>query len=502
MEEQTYVPKEYSAKGRELLFGIAVLLCGLLLSNFTVYGGFNLGFAIAVWATLLATTGYLLRCGHKLTGYSAALLGLSLAIAASFPRGQDSLVKLVMVVFLLVGSNLGLCLLAGQNHHRPGDPRSLLDAAFSLFNLGVGELSPATRGLSSALKRSGPMGQKATAILVGLGVCVPILIIMVPLLMRADAAFEGLMDLLPSFSLAELLCTGILGFLAAAVLYTQGVALHGYDRADTPGPAPAKGVSTLTINTVLTGVSLLYCLYLASQLAYFAGGFSGILPEGYTLAQYARRGFFEMAWLCAIDLALMALALGLSRKKDPAPLSTRLLCLFLGLVTLFLVATASAKMFFYIGAYGLTRLRVLTQVVMLFLALTTVLVCIRLFVPRLAYMKAVVLCALILGAAVSWADVDTVVAKYNVDAYLSGQLETVDVNYLNSLTGGALPHILRLSEEAPDPEIAQMARDVLSHRFESPAEDFRGWNYVNHIAAQLVPFPEDTQEVSFVETQP
>ena len=39
-------------------------------------------------------------------------------------------------------------------------------------------------------------------------------------------------------------------------------------------------------------------------------------------------------------------------------------------------------------------------------------------------MKGAVICALILGCVTFWADVDTQVARYNVRAYQSGQLET------------------------------------------------------------------------------
>jgi hypothetical protein len=173
------------------------------------------------------------------------------------------------------------------------------------------------------------------------------------------------------------------------------------------------------------------------------------------------------------------------KRDGPAPLSTRILCAFIGVVTVFLVCTASAKMFLYIGSFGLTRLRVLTQVIMVFLGITTVLVAVWLFVPRLPYMKAVLLCALILGCAVSWADVDTVVAAYNVNAYQNGQLETVDLPYLKTQGESAVPYIAQLAGDA-DPEIAEDAAEFLVWGYYEGCQDFRDWNYVNHIAAQYI----------------
>ena len=149
------------------------------------------------------------------------------------------------------------------------------------------------------------------------------------------------------------------------------------------------------------------------------------------------------------------------------------------------VVAANAKMFLYIGSYGLTRLRVLTEVIMLWLGITTLLVSIWLFVPRLAYMKAVLLSALVIGGGVLWADVDTVVAHYNVSAYQSGVLETVDVYYLDRLGNSAVPYLQLLTKDR-DPDIAKQATNLLQRQHVSPAEDFREWNYVNHAADRLL----------------
>ena len=67
-------------------------------------------------------------------------------------------------------------------------------------------------------------------------------------------------------------------------------------------------------------------------------------------------------------------------------------------------------------------------------------------------MQIVVLAVLAVGCFTGWMDVDTQVARYNVDAYLSGQLTTVDVDHLGGLSEGAVPQLARLLE-APDPQV-------------------------------------------------
>lgn len=474
---------------RELVFGVLILFAGWALCNSVLFTNLDLGFALFSTLTILCSTLYLCISGHKLTGYTGSLLLLSLVICGSFARSDDGFVKFVMFCFLIISTNLALTALCGQNRRSVAGISSLLDVPRTIFRLGFGKLPQSLRGIHHSLHSSGAAGKKGGAVALGLAIAVPLLAIVISLLIRADAAFDALLQQLPDWNLAEIIVSMLLGSGLALFLYVRGTALH-----HTPQPLPAKkakrGIPVPTVNTVLIAVSVVYIVYLVSQLAYFSGGFSGILPKEYTLAEYARRGFFELAWLCAINLCILTLAVGLVKKENVAPLLTRLICLFIGIVTLFLAVSASAKMFLYIGSYGLTRLRVLTQVIIFFLGVTTIFVCIWLFVPKMHYMKFILLTALIIGAAVAWADVDTVVTRYNVHAYQNGTLESIDVWYLNELGDGAVPYIALLQNDA-DPNVAEAARDILSHTYHDAASDFRHWNYVSHIAKDYFPVPGD-----------
>lgn len=473
----------YPTGKRELFFGLSILFCGLALANSVCFAGFQLGYAVVQSLCILASVIYLWASGRKIGAYSGSLLALSLVIAAGFARSDDGFVKFVMVCFLFVAVNLGLCLQAGQNRRDPAGITSLLDAPSVFFMLGFGKLSEAFRGLREAMRNGGKVSKNTGAVLVGALLAIPLLVIVVLLLISADAAFAGLVGTLPTVNISEVMMTVIFGAGTACVLYTRGAAL----RHNTPTKRTAIariGIHHLTVNTVLVMVCLVYLVYLLSQLAYFAGGFSGILPNGYTMAQYARRGFFEMAWLCAINLGLIALTVGLVRKTGKTPLSTRILCLFIGIVTLFFVAAASAKMAMYISSYGLTRLRVLTEVIMVFLGLATLIVCIWLFAPKMSYMKVVLLIALVMGAAVLWADVDTVVARYNVQAYQSGALESVDVEYLTTLSAGAVPYIAELAKDGNTAAQAFMEKDRSVYYWDEALHDLRSWNWADWLAGQ------------------
>lgn len=472
---------------REAIFCLAILLLGLFLANSALFGGANLGFALARMGCTAAAAIYLFRSGCKGNWYYRTLLGLCFVILPGFARSDDGFVKFVMCCFLFVATNLALGGMAGKNLWNPAGIRSLTDPFRHFFSLGFGKLGYSFRGIRDAIREGDEGIRNSGAVLLGLAIAAPLLFVMVPLLMRADAAFEGLLDLLPDYDFQEIFATVIFGCGAACVLYTRSVGLVHAETEPQPVPGNRKGLSPLTVNTALAAVCALYVVYLLSQLAYFVGGFSGILPEGYSLAEYARRGFFEMAWLCAINLSVMVFGISVTEKKDgKTPLMTRIACLFLGLVTLFFVFAAGAKMVLYIGTYGMTRLRVLTMVIMAFLGLTTAIVSIWLFLPKLPYMKIVVITAMVMGAAVLWADVDSVVAGYNVDAYLSGRLETVDVDHLSGLGTGAVPHLDRLAREAEDPMVREYAENVLRDWWIYTRHGLQAWNYTDHVAREIL----------------
>jgi hypothetical protein len=122
---------------------------------------------------------------------------------------------------------------------------------------------------------------------------------------------------------------------------------------------------------------------------------------------------------------------------------------------------------------------------MLFFGITTAIVMVWLFVPKLPYMKAVILTALIIGALVIWLDVDTIVASYNVNAYLSGKLD-LDWAYMCSLNSSSAPHIARLAQEAPSGHIRSLAQNYMEHL--RPLEmDLRNWNLADALKQNLLP---------------
>ena len=108
-------------------------------------------------------------------------------------------------------------------------------------------------------------------------------------------------------------------------------------------------VIAITVNLVLLVVYLLYC---GIQVIYLFMR-QGTLPEGYTYSSYAHEGFFQLVFVCLINIMLVLLC----RKYSADNLVLKsLLCLISG-CTYVMIASAAYRMYLYIGAYKLTFLR-------------------------------------------------------------------------------------------------------------------------------------------------
>lgn len=467
MEETPILPRFPMGK-REAFYAVFLFFINLLLWDSLLYGGgFNLGFSLGILGILGTTAWYLKSSGARFGGYNRSLLILTAVIAAGYARSGDETLKVLLLPPMTLGASLAFLLAAGQNRRDPGTLGTLLDSFRGIFPLGFGSMGPAVRGMrmpgSAEKKQVGPA-------LLGLLLAVPVVGVLIFLLTRADAAFAAIFAHFPKIQLPEPILDLIFGAFFGLLFYAHGLGLKNRQPPE-PAPVHPSPLKSLTVNILLGAACAVYAVFFLSQFAYLSGGFAGILPEGFTAAEYARRGFFEMAWLGALNLCLMVLAL------KPGDRVTKWLSLALGAVTVVLCTLAAAKMVLYITRFGLTRLRVITMAFMVFLGAAAVFVSIRLFRKNFGYMKGAVLAALILGAALLWADVDRVVADYNVRAYESGSLETIDLEHLGTLGDGALPALKRLSQ-TQDKAVAREAGELLRERLESrePIADFRFWN--------------------------
>ena len=131
------------------------------------------------------------------------------------------------------------------------------------------------------------------------------------------------------------------------------------------------------------------------------------------------------------------------------------------LCTLVLISTAVAKLIMYIDSYGLTQKRIYAMWLMALIAIVFLLIALGQFIRKF---KTVALCftvAVVMFAGLAVCNVNALCAQYNADRYLSGTLETIDVQAMKELGDSAVPSLVRVVTEM-DPEKDPKLKDQIT----------------------------------------
>lgn len=193
-----------------------------------------------------------------------------------------------------------------------------------------------------------------TAIMTGLAIAIPLVIVLAILLASADAVFASFFDVgLDTGAIVRHVVFLGGGAWATAALLRRG------SRTTEPAIEPATGVSATVGNVVLGAVAATFTLYAASRLLALTSMAERIADtRGLTWAEYARTGFFQLLAVAAITLVVLVSVLGWCDEGTQQQARTRRR---LGLLTVILVigivVDAVHRLSGYEAAYGLTMLR-------------------------------------------------------------------------------------------------------------------------------------------------
>ena len=168
-------------------------------------------------------------------------------------------------------------------------------------------------------------------------------------------------------------------------------------------------------------------IYILSQAAYFFSAFSGKLPDGtgITIAEYARRGFFELAGVAALNLALIAVTVLFSRRNGKKFSKViKVFDLFLCAFNILLSAVSMSKIVLYMNEMGLTHKRIYVFLIDIAMIIAFLCVAVRLFNEKFPYMKVITGTLCVIITVLSLFGVNGIIVKYNTEKYLSGKIKS------------------------------------------------------------------------------
>ncbi|ONI84009.1 hypothetical protein ALI22I_34585 [Saccharothrix sp. ALI-22-I] len=292
-----------------------------------------------------------------------------------------------------------------------------------------------------------------------------LLVVFVPLLAGADAAFA---DLLGSVVPDESSGQPIILFLAVG-LCTVGACYLRVSPVNLESAAVLdRTVARRDWMLPVGALVLLFATFVAVQInTLFAGDEHVITTADLTYADHARNGFWQLLAVTVLTLGVIAIV---ARRAHLDSATDRkwlrgLLGALSGL-TLVIVASALTRMWLYQQAYGFTVLRVLVSACELWLGVIYLLVLaagVRLEAGWLA--RAVVGTGFATLVGLAALNPDRFIAERNIDRW--HETQKIDIWYLGRLSDDALPALASLPPDLRD--------CALAFRRVEP-DDWREWN--------------------------
>ena len=470
----------FDRKPSDLVMAAVLILLSIFGVSAVFWDGIALGYTI-VYLLFFACVWIFLKNKAQKPNLAFTVCGaLSAVCSLSFCVTSNMFLKSVILIVTAVSALLFFASLSGRQYQKSdtGFIEYGLDIIIKIF----GDLSAVAK---SFFAKKDKKSKVFISVIIGVACALPALIVIIPLLLKSDEAFYSLIHSLFD-DLTTTIQKTIFG-VAVSVFVIGAVFSIKYNTEESQKTALSIKANNISILSFLCVLSLVYIVYLFSQLAYFFSAFSSILPENYefTYSEYARRGFFELCVISAINLLIVFVVSVISNKtKKKIPLLLRVPCTFIISFTLIIIFTAFSKMVMYINAYGFTVKRVLVSAFMIWMAVLFITLIIRIFTNKPDVLIIGLLTALIILSVLGIGNVNAQVAKYNYNAYRGGNIK-MDVEYMSELGDEGVPYLYKLSKSS-DKGISKQAKKELSHKKDEYKKSIFNYSYSYYKAKKVL----------------
>ncbi|MBR0142717.1 MAG: DUF4173 domain-containing protein [Clostridia bacterium] len=479
MEKKAVAASRYDAI--DLLYGFLCVFFGFFfLKGITAGGPGDMGFGMTILTVVFVSAVFIYRAvtqkdsaGRKINWGEAILLPvLILLLGGTFGFTTGVGMKITSLVLIVVLILYWIFILFGNREAGRLDGSSFADSLTAFLIMPFGNYVTLFGALfrKREKKHAGAFG----SVLIGLAAAIiPTLVVI--LLLSGDLLFKDLTKQIGDF-LKEYFIIDLITFVASipvsmylfAVLYANRKGkLAGVISQESKHRAAeaVRIVNPVIACSAMTPVILLYIVYLGLHIGYYFSAFRQHLPEGFTVSGYARSGFFELLVVALINLSFIAVGSIFIRHDENGkrPLSWAIFASIFSLLTIGLMISAASKMVLYIRIFGMTYLRVSTMWFMIFIGIAFIYILIRQFALRFNVVGATIVTGILMFLVFIYSSPDAWIAKYNIDTWKAGKLDTVDVEALDKLSDGATPYLIILAED-PDPKVSQAASAALSRR--------------------------------------
>ncbi len=433
------------------------------------------GITVVVWVVITLVTGIMIirKEGVKPALPNIALMFLAIAMGCILALRQEPFTRFVASCLML----LALMLFTFSYQKAYWVFYRVRDHIVAFFSLIIGSLGRAatlkkdqesmrtlTQEKATNAKSQKPLPpalpdmklqsrppRKIWAVLRGLLIALPIVAILAALLASADLAFssqlKSFLELLRIEKLPEYLFR--LTYILVFGYLLTGVLLHaGFPKK----PEIIPDLSNDTVNPflgwiesviILGSIEALFAFFIVFQIRYLFGAQINISEAGFTYAEYARRGFFELVTVAVLSLLIYVILSAITKRKQPSQRKVfSILVITLMVLVLAILGSSYQRLALYESAYGFAYLRTYTHFFIPWMAvLLATVVLWELLRKQRFFMLSLIVCIFGFGITLAAVNIDGFMAEKNIQRALQG--EKLDAVFLSQLSNDAVPVLIR-----------------------------------------------------------
>lgn len=480
---------------------VATLILALVIMEMIIFGGFGIGMVIGAISYFICFIVVMKVYNKKMNKNSKLLLIPIVLCTLCFVLFSNGLLKFLNTLFLM-----GLLLMHSIEVWGISDIKLFgadwgkktiklgCNLPFRYFNKPIGLIKGE---LSLKDQTHFKLIQK---VIIGIFLALPMLIIVLCLLENADAAFAGVIEVICNnihFEVGPIIKRVIVIILLFGVCFSYFYGLVNPRQKEETQVILQVHLDFIITATIGTMLCLVYVVFYLSQLAYFISAFQGVLPEGFTFAEYARRGFFENLPLTMINLGVIWI-LGKVIKSITGKQRTYMkgMSSFIAIFTLFMSICALSKMGLYIQNYGLTLLRVYVTWFLVLSSLIVILIFINNIGHKVPLTKSIFITFTVMYLGLNYMNVDYLVARQNASLYATRDVQDLSAYY--NLSSSAMGPISKLAQKdnniLKDDAANYMIEEIRAIKVN---QKWQAWNVADYIAIKNLESLEE-KEVAYI----
>ena len=277
------------------------------------------------------------------------------------------------------------------------------------------------------------------SVLIGIVITTPFVVLFLALFRNADTNFNfAVTHFMSFFSILKL---DQIVMISIYFLIYLSLFLYSYlNYAQRPAEENQKSFDMLIVGIFLGALNVLFVTFLVFQIAYLFGGEVYIRESGISPAQFAREGFFQLAWVISLVVIIFLVIM----RRYHGEMSIKVLMSLLMLQTIIMGIASLKKMYLYQWLGGVTTLRYYIEWFEYFLIAVLVIGIVFTILQKSFHeiLNTITIMGLIAFSIVASLNIDYMIASHNIEKF-KYEPNKLDTAMLSNLSIDALPALIQ-----------------------------------------------------------